>query len=450
MLYPLLDEIIFLQKMKLADLTALDGVISHIRIWKLGSLEHKIFPTDAAISKLSNILLNHVAGGAMDFIWGPDLELAETSTDVAKFLGSEKYEFVMNTIHAGLGVPAAVGRTKGSMSDNFMSLRVLMERLNYGRRIITRFWEGEIKLVQRAMGFKTPAKIMYDTMNLNDEVAEKALWIRLLEENVVPVSAVQERFGRIPEIDNALMAREQKMRAKGQIPEKAGPYHDGQPKLSLTKIFAQRGAITPSELKPPYDIALKEPTEDHADQLESTFPDQIALKKAGPPRITPGKKKPAGKSGQGRPKKSKDSTTRKKRIPKPSSKAADNFMECLLYANKAQKVIGETLNPFFLDKFGRANLRQLTEKESVELERFKLHALYSMPYGEELCEASVVELMDNMEDCAAEEEGYKTVCQELRNKSDTDLTYEQLFNVRSYIYALTALAEEEEIEGDDE
>jgi hypothetical protein len=39
-----------LKKMKLADLAALDGAISSIRVWKLGSLEHKILPTESGHS----------------------------------------------------------------------------------------------------------------------------------------------------------------------------------------------------------------------------------------------------------------------------------------------------------------------------------------------------------------------------------------------------------------
>ena len=47
MIYAILDDIMMLEKMKLADIAALDGAISNIRLWKLGSLEEKILPTKA-------------------------------------------------------------------------------------------------------------------------------------------------------------------------------------------------------------------------------------------------------------------------------------------------------------------------------------------------------------------------------------------------------------------
>ena len=52
MIYAILDDIMMLEKMRLADLSALDGAISNIRLWTLGDLEHKILPNKAAINKL--------------------------------------------------------------------------------------------------------------------------------------------------------------------------------------------------------------------------------------------------------------------------------------------------------------------------------------------------------------------------------------------------------------
>ena len=66
MIYAILDDIIMLEKMKLADISALDGAISNIRLWSLGDLDNKILPTKAAINKLRNILASNVGGGTID------------------------------------------------------------------------------------------------------------------------------------------------------------------------------------------------------------------------------------------------------------------------------------------------------------------------------------------------------------------------------------------------
>jgi len=89
MIYAIMDDVILLEKLRLADIAALDGAISQIRIFKLGSLEHKIAPSRAAASKLAEILESHTGVGTIDLVWGPDIELIESSTQVHQFLGEE-------------------------------------------------------------------------------------------------------------------------------------------------------------------------------------------------------------------------------------------------------------------------------------------------------------------------------------------------------------------------
>ena len=77
MIYAILDDILMLEKMKLADISALDGAISNIRLWKIGDLDNKILPTKGAINKLRNILASNVGGGTMDLVWGPEIDFKE-------------------------------------------------------------------------------------------------------------------------------------------------------------------------------------------------------------------------------------------------------------------------------------------------------------------------------------------------------------------------------------
>ena len=105
LVYAILDDIIMLEKMKLADLAALDGAISNIRLWTLGDFDNKILPTKEGINKLRNILASNTGGGTMELVWGPELKFTESNSQVYKFLGSEKYQSVLNSIYAGLGVP---------------------------------------------------------------------------------------------------------------------------------------------------------------------------------------------------------------------------------------------------------------------------------------------------------------------------------------------------------
>ena len=143
MIYAILDDIVMLEKMRLADMSALDGAISNIRLWTLGSLEHKILPNKSAINKLRDILASNVGGGTMELVWGPELSFQESSSEVYKFLGSEKYTSVLNSIYAGLGVPptlTGMANNGGGFTNNFISLKTLLERLQYGRDQLVKFW----------------------------------------------------------------------------------------------------------------------------------------------------------------------------------------------------------------------------------------------------------------------------------------------------------------------
>lgn len=447
MLYSLLDEIILLQKMKQADMTALDGVISHIRVWKLGSMEHKIFPTNAAITKLSSILLNHLAGGAMDLVWGPDLELDQTSTDVANFLGSEKYEFCMNQIHNGLGIPAAIGRSKGSMSDNFMQTRILLERLIYGRNVLNGFWKGEIRRVQQAMGFKTPAKIAYDHIILNDETAEKALWLQALDRNIATVESVQERFGLIPEIENIMLMKEKKARDSGKMAIKVSPYEDPEPDLSLSKIGMQTGIITPSELPAKFGLDLKKPSPDHQEIKDNMFPPPPEPAKPIPAPAPKGisgqgQSKPKGVSGQGRPSGSGDKTKRKQRIAKPSAKASISpSEEFILLSQKAklwQGAIAQVIDPYFLNKFNKKTITELDPVQAIEAGKFKMNLLLNMPAKAEAKPKIVEDALNGpikvYEDVIQND--YSQLCRSFEEKLGRQLTPEEIGNAQCYIFAL--------------
>ena len=198
--YAILDDIIMLEKMRLADLSALDGAISNIRLWTLGSLDHKILPNKAAINKLRNILASNVGGGTMELVWGPELSYTESNSQVYKFLGSEKYQSVLNSIYAGLGVPptlTGMAGQSGGFTNNFISLKTLVERLQYGRDQLTKFWESEIEYVRKAMGFRKSAHITYDQMSLSDESSEKNLLIQLADRDIISHETVLERFKEI-------------------------------------------------------------------------------------------------------------------------------------------------------------------------------------------------------------------------------------------------------------
>jgi hypothetical protein len=366
MIYSIMDDITVIEKLKLADMAALDGAISNIRIFKLGSLEHKISPTKAAAGKLAQILGNNVGGGTMDLVWGPDIELIESKTNVHQFLGEAKYTPHLNSVYAGLGIPPTLTGTYGAAgtTNNFISLKTLTQRLQYGRDILTEFWDKEIALVQKAMGFRYPARIEFDKMDLSNEDAEKALLIQLADRNLISDELLQTRFGIDPDMEKTRLNREKRDRTSERMIKKAGPWHDPQPDNALKKIALQNGIVTPSEVG--LVLGPKKKGEKSAIELKQKALPPTPLAKDSPESLP-------GIPQQGRPKLSKDTEPRKTKKFSPQTGATLH-----LWATQAQENINEIINPIMLDFYSKKNLRSLSNAQGKELENLKTGILFNL------------------------------------------------------------------------
>jgi hypothetical protein len=372
MIHAIMDDIMMLEKLRLADMAALDGAISNIRIFKLGSLDHQIMPTAVAASALAEILENNVGGGTMDLVWGPDIELIESKTSVHQFLGDAKYIPHLTAIYAGLGIPPTLTGTlaRSGTTNNLVSLKTLLGRLEYGRNILTQFWNKEIVEVQQAMGFRFPAKIEFGFTQLGDEAAEKALLIQLADRNLISDELIQHLFGNDHQLERIRINRENRERDDGKLVAKSGPFHDPQFGLALKKVALQGGSVTPGQVGLKEDAKVRQMKMFKKNKGEKPA---LEMRQAGKP-ISNAKK---GQPQQGRPKNSKDKQKRKEKRFVPRTKAV---LE--IWARGTQLAIAEVLNPFLLDKFCRKNMRSLNKEQTAKAEKIKFGVLCNLdPLG---------------------------------------------------------------------
>mgnify|MGYP001157369176 FL=1 len=374
MIYAILDDIIMLEKMRLADLSALDGAISNIRLWTLGSLDHKILPNKAAINKLRDILASNAGGGTMELVWGPELSYTESNSQVYKFLGSEKYNSVLNSIYAGLGVPptlTGMAGNGGGFTNNFISLKTLVERLQYGRSLLVNFWQKEIEVVRKAMGFRRPAYVQFDQMNLSDDTAEKNLLLQLADRDIISHETILERFKEIPTVEKIRLKREMKSRDRDDSPSKAGPYHNPQHDHEIEKI-----ALTK-------DLLDDEYLEDKGLPLKEIQVDVKPEKPQEPssPRIEERQDMPS--ENNGRPKNSIDTEPRKQRVEKPRS--TPGLADLIDWSQDSYNKISECVTMAFLKANNKKNLRQVTKAELFDVERIKFDVLTNLDL---LCEVN--------------------------------------------------------------
>ncbi len=435
MLYAILDDLIALEKLRMADLAALDGAISHIRLWKIGDVEKGIFPTEAAFARLASMLMANPGGGVLDLMWGPDIQLEETTSDISKFLGKDKYEPTLTAIYAGLGIPPTLtgSSTAGGMTNNYISIKTLVERLNYGRSVLTAFWDYELRLLQRAMGFKKPASVQYDRMILTDEAAEKALYVQLIDREIVSHERVQEVFGENHILETARLKNEGTKRSSGKLPQKAGPYHNPEHTKDMEKIALQRGLTTPGQHG--MELQPKQPGEKTAMDLQM---EAIKQKKVAPPTS---KKK--GRSGQGRPKNSKDS---KKRKRTSKIRTSAEFVSGFNWTCEAQKIIADTVHPILLDHFGKQNMRQLTDDEANRAEKLKFDLLNQFDLYDEIGEQEILARLENKFDLDVVSqqmfEGFKAAFIEKTQKKPT---LDEIRRIQAMVYTTTRVDENDEI-----
>ena len=373
MTYACFDDLILYEKLKLADKAALDGAVNKIRVWKLGSLDHKLAPTPTAANALGSILGANTGGGTMDIVWGPDIELLETGTDVQRFLGEEKYRPTLMSIYSCLGIPPTLTGTFGASgtTNNFISLKTLTERLNYVRSILAQFWNYQVRAIQKSMGFRQAAQIEFDFTQLDDPASMMQLMVNLADRNIISDEFIQRQIKAKPGIEEKRILNEAKKRGRGKMQEKVSPYHAVDKDFSLEKIALQTGVASPSQ------VGL---------ELDPKSPDEkTGLEMRSRPNSPDPKIEDSPSPGEpGRPKNSTDETPRERRRFKPAIKAKTE-----LWAKKAQAKISKITNPILLERFEKKNMRSLSSQQTQEAEKVKFEILCSLSPNSEVNEEAI-------------------------------------------------------------
>jgi hypothetical protein len=371
-LYSVLDDILFKDKLRQADVSALDGVINVIRLWKLGNADKQILPTKTAVNKLIGILENNVGGGVLDLVWDDLISLDVQYPPTDKILGPEKYQSVNQDIVRGLGVPdSLLGGSDLSTRNSqtaFVQLKTLVERLNYVRDRCLEWIQNEIKIVAEAMGYKKLPTIVFGTMNLRDEAAEKSLVIQLLDRGIISIETVHKVFGNDFLIELEHLREEEALRkAEPPILERANPYY--RPRSILDAQTQGQIDILKAQAK-----LMPKPA--------ATGPGGGGSNPRGDqPRndSTP--------SGPGRPANQKSTKPRDRRTPVTMSAVYESLGHDFL------KQIDTIMDPLYLASAGLKNIRTASAEQRKELEISKFAVLCCLRRGDSVTETRIREAL---------------------------------------------------------
>ena len=416
--YPILADINILQKLKLADVCALESAASKIRIFRLGVLENYMQepPDPTAVSKFASFIENSVGGGTIDVIWGKDVDIIETDlSNSASFLGEDKYKPTLNNIYTTMGVPITLTSTYSGgagASGSQMSLKTLTERLHYGRTNLLDFWQAELEMFAKALGWREAPQIEFDQTILANEDTEKQLLIQLADRNLISDETLQLKFNLNPDMEKVRTNRENRERDSGRRVKKAGQWFDPQHKEKLTQIALQSGAVTPSQV----GLELEDPKPGEIKQIQ-----KLQQKGAGDQKKNP------GISGQGRPGGKKDSQKRK--TPKFSTRSS-----VLAWAMDAQNRISDILQPAILKTFNKSNIRKLTDQEYNTSEQIKFDVLCAFKPFDTIN-------LDQVNEAVKSNNTYPQLREEIANRvndyrrlTNTEPTIDQIRLIQSEVY----------------
>jgi hypothetical protein len=297
------------------------------------------------------------------------------------------------------------------------------------------FWKSEIELVQKAMGFRFPAKIEFDRMDLSNEDAEKALLIQLADRNIVSDELVQRAFGYDPDMEKIRLNRETRERDNERMVHKAGPYYNPQLEDNLKKIALQTGIVTPSEV----GLELSKKKSGQKNAMELKVPSSPVGGGNPPSSKTPGQPQ------QGRPKTSKDTQQRKTKQFAPQTGASIQ-----IWSMKAQDEISDILNPYLLEFYQKKNMRSLSNSEYIEAENTKTKILLSLDPFSKITEETVLAKLNtiNSIDSNMLLNKYFTLEKLLANEINRSLTSDETKYSKAYFYQMVYFPDEINTEGE--
>ena len=343
LIYAALSDLSLYSKMSLADRNVVDSAITRKVFVLLGDAEQNLVLDEQYMEYFAQKIAKAGVGGSSSYIMSPPyLSLVSDDGKLASFLGKAKYEIVLQAIYTGFGIPAALtGDAKGAAANNYMSMKVLVRKLEYVRRLITGFWEEEARKVCYAFSLTAPYYITFSHQELGDEAAMKKLVEGMYDRGVISDESYREQGNFNAQMEDYRIKAEDVEREARERRILTTPLHNGNWENEAKKIAVQQGAYALEEIGvPTHDVSVlrKNKVELGTDQatkladqghklqmkmVEKQSELKIQEQKSAPkpaapaPTIPPGSTVTTPKAPQdnGRPKNTKDVQKRKEKNP---------------------------------------------------------------------------------------------------------------------------------------
>jgi len=182
-------------------------------------------------------------------VWNHTLNVEKvTSPEIGQILGPQKYEQVNGDITGALGIVRALldGTGTSPSATTNLSVKAIIEEINYARSQVQRWIYSEYKTVAEVMGFNRFPKVRFDDMALRDEIHMMTILQGLADRRIVSYATIQKKLGFDPDTELAQMTEEKKLVEDGVLGIVGSPFQQS------SNRQATQGAPsgTPSEGRP--------------------------------------------------------------------------------------------------------------------------------------------------------------------------------------------------------
>jgi len=213
MLWRVMDDVRYKKLLRDMDISLAEGVTNALTVVKLGATKDGLPPSKKKYQKIVSMLKN--PSKAKTIVWDDLIDIQTEYPPIDSLLSSEKYKQVDDDIRSGLGIAEIlINGGGGNYSSSFLAVKTLLERLELGRQMLLDYLENQVRLVSKAMGFRTAPVIRMNHMSLSDQDSEKKFVLELFDRNAISFETLTERFGENFDIELERVKREDKKREK--------------------------------------------------------------------------------------------------------------------------------------------------------------------------------------------------------------------------------------------
>ncbi len=249
-IYPAYKEVMFKRLMRQGEISAMESIKHSITLIKLGDTKEGFAPTEAQIERVAAAL----AGGSQThhLVWDDLIKGEVLTPDLGNIFDPKKYEEIDKDIYAALGISETVMTGQGSYANSFLSIKLLLEKLETIRDIIEDWLRVELKNIAATMKFKRLPQVVWGLMSLRDENAERKLWLDLYDRGIISDTTMLEQFDSDFDVELA------RQKVEKNIKETENPGILKTDKKFRAPVMVSKGPFN-KDLAPPKPLPKKKP-----------------------------------------------------------------------------------------------------------------------------------------------------------------------------------------------